>query len=68
MFDHEYRSTWPDEHFLQMFPNVAPVIKQYLEVRRRGKLPSKPQGHEHVYLVAKSFTEFISRLEPGPSD
>jgi len=67
MFDNQYRSNWPDEQFVEMFPNLAPAISQYLELRRKGKLPSKPKGYEHVYLVAKSFTQFMSRLEAGAS-
>jgi hypothetical protein len=62
MFDNQYRSTWPDEHFFQMFPNIAPEIRKYLELRRQRKLPSKAKGYDHVYLVSKSFTEFMSRL------
>jgi hypothetical protein len=61
--DHYRRSSWSDEDFFK-WPHLAPEIRHYLDLRRQGKLPSKPEGHEDVYLVARSFTEFIDRLEP----
>jgi hypothetical protein len=65
MHDHEGRFAWPDPIFSERFPNLSPEIKQYLKQRKQGKLPAKPKGYEHVYRLAKSFTEFIDRLEPG---
>jgi hypothetical protein len=64
MHDHEGRFAWPDSIFYERFPNLSPVIKQYLKQRKQGKLPTKPKGYEHVYRLAESFTEFIDRLEP----
>jgi hypothetical protein len=63
MYDHESRSAWPDEMFSQMFQNLAPSIREYLELRKLGMLPKKPKGYEHIYLVAKSFGEFIDSLK-----
>lgn len=62
--DHQGRSAWPDDQFFQWFPNLAPEIKNYLDLRRNKKLPSKPVGFEHVYLAARSFSEFVDRLRP----
>jgi len=66
IFDNQFRSAWTDERFFQMFPNLHPDIRKYLELRRQGKLPKKAQGYEHIYRVATSFSEFISR--PGEWD
>jgi hypothetical protein len=68
IFDNQFRSAWTDERFFQMFPNLHPDIRKYLELRRQGKLPKKAQGYEHIYRVATSFSEFISRLEPMERD
>lgn len=61
--DHYNRSSWSDEEFSQ-WPDLSPEIHRYLDLRRDGQLPPKPEGFEDVYLVAKSFTDFIERLEP----
>jgi hypothetical protein len=63
MDDCEGRSAWPDETFYERFANLSPDIKRYLEMRKKGKLPKKPKGYEHVYRLAQSFSEFIDRLE-----
>jgi hypothetical protein len=63
--DHQGRSAWPDQQFYQWFPNLAPEIKHYLNLRQHGKLPKKARGFEHVYLAASSFTEFIEGLRPS---
>ena len=63
MYDNQGRSAWPDEMFYKMFSNLHPEIKNYLALRKDGKLPKKPRGYEHVYLLAKSFGEFIDFLE-----
>jgi hypothetical protein len=65
--DHEGRSAWPDEKFYKWFPNPAPVVVQYLEMRKHGKLPRKQRGYEHIYLLARSFTEFMDSLQPEPN-
>jgi hypothetical protein len=64
MHDDEGRFAWPDSIFYERFPNLSSEIQQYLKQRKQGKLPTKPKGYEHVYRLAKSFTEFIDRLEP----
>lgn len=64
--DHYSRSSWSDEDFLK-WPQLAPEIRHYLDLRRRDLLPRKPPGFEDVYLVARSFTEFVERLQP-PDD
>ena len=63
MHDQEQRSEWPDEQFAEWFPSLSSDIKEYLELRKQGKLPKKPTGFEHVYLLSKTFTEFIDSLE-----
>jgi hypothetical protein len=62
--DHYGRSSWPDEEFFK-WPHLAPEIRHYLDLRREGKLPRKPEGFEDVYLVARSFTDFIESLQPS---
>ncbi len=61
-FDRDQRSLWSDEQFYQMFPNLSPLIVDYLERRRSGQLPPKPEGYEHLYLLGHGFHEFIERL------
>ncbi len=61
--DHYGRSSWPDAEFFK-WPNLAPEIQYYLDLRREGKLPKKPVGFEDVYLAATSFTDFMERLRP----
>lgn len=61
--DHYGRSSWSDEDFFK-WPDLAPEIRHYLDLRREGKLPKKPEGFEDVYLVARSFTGFIESLQP----
>lgn len=62
LHDHEGRSAWPDEQFQQWFPNLDSTIKEYLALRKKGKLPKKPRGYEHVYLVGRTFDAFIKSL------
>jgi hypothetical protein len=61
--DHCGRSSWSDEDFFK-WPHLTPEIRHYLDLRREGKLPKKPEGFEDVYLVARSFTEFMDSLQP----
>jgi hypothetical protein len=61
--DHYGRSSWSDEDFFK-WPDLAPEIRHYLDLRRANRLPRKPEGFEDVYLVARSFTEFVSQLSP----
>jgi hypothetical protein len=61
--DHYGRSSWSDEDFFK-WPHLAPEIHHYLELRREGKLPKKPEGFEDVYFVARGFTDFIDCPEP----
>lgn len=68
MDDHEGRSAWPDSFFYERFPALSPVVERYLELRRKGELPAKPQGFEHLYRVATSFTDFLERLEPNQEE
>jgi hypothetical protein len=63
MDDTEGRSAWPDEMFYERFANLSPTIKEYLSMRKRGELPEKPGGYEHVYRLATSFEEFVERLQ-----
>lgn len=65
--DHYGRSAWSDEDFF-MWPDLAPEIRHYLDLRRQGKLPKKPAGFDDVYLVAKSFTDFFESLQPYVED
>jgi hypothetical protein len=64
--DHHGRSTWSDEDFFK-WPHLAPEIRHYLDLRRQGLLPRKPDGFEDVYLVARTFTDFIAQLRPPDS-
>ena len=63
MHDPQMRSSWPDQQFKKMFPNLSPEIKDYLKQRENGTLPEKSEGYEHVYLFGKNFTEFFMNLE-----
>mgnify|MGYP002780517181 FL=1 len=63
VYDHSRRASWSDEDFFK-WPHLAPEIRHYLDLRRAGKLPRKPKGYEHVYLVARSFTAFVASLQP----
>lgn len=63
VYDHYHRSSWSDEDFMK-WPSLAPEIHNYLDMRREGKLPEKPEGYDDVYLVAMSFTDFIDSLTP----
>ncbi len=67
LFDNQGRFAWPDEMFFQMFPNLHPEIRKYLELRQKGKLPRKAKGYEDVYRLATSFSEFFNRLESDAS-
>jgi hypothetical protein len=62
--DTDQRSLWPDDEFRCMFPNLHPLIEEYLKRRRAGQLPSKPVGYESLYVLGRSFNEFIERLTP----
>ena len=63
MHDVEQRALWPDKMFHDQFEALSPDIIKYLDLRRRGKLPSKPQGYENVYSIATSFSQFIDKLQ-----
>lgn len=63
LHDHQGRSGWSDEDFLK-WPHLAPEIRHYLDLRREGRLPAKPEGFEDIYLVARSFTDFLDGLQP----
>lgn len=65
--DHYGRSAWSDEEFLK-WPHLAPEIRHYLDLRRERRLPKKPKGFEDVYLVSRTFTEFIEQLRPSAED
>lgn len=43
-FDRDQRSLWPDDEFRRMFPGLDPLIVEYLEQRRSGLPPAKPEG------------------------
>lgn len=60
--DADQRSLWADEDFHRMFPGLDTRIKEYLAQRRVKELPSKPEGYESLYLMARGFNEFIDRL------
>jgi hypothetical protein len=63
-FDRDQRSLWSEDEFRQMFPALDQSIEEYLEKRRAGRLPPKPDGYESLYLLARGFNEFIDRLQP----
>jgi SMI1/KNR4 family protein SUKH-1 len=61
------RWLWSDAEFYGHFPNLHPDIRRYLELRGAGLLPKKKRGYHNVYLIARSFSEFIDLLRP-PAD
>jgi hypothetical protein len=61
--DHYGRSSWSDQDFFK-WPHLAPEIRHYLDLRRENKLPRKPKEFKDVYLVARSFTDFMESLKP----
>jgi hypothetical protein len=58
-YDGEQRYFWSDGQFHSMYENLHPKIQAYLDLRKNGKLPRKPEGMENFYRVADSFTAFI---------
>ena len=50
--DSEFRSLWPDDEFYTRFNAIAPSIEAYLELRRDGELPEKPDSYHSIYLLA----------------
>jgi hypothetical protein len=63
--DPQRRWSWSDAKFYEWFPNLAPSVEQYLRLRREHRLPTKRRGYENVYLIARSFSEFIVLLRPA---
>jgi SMI1/KNR4 family protein SUKH-1 len=61
--DGEQRSTWPDSTFRARFASLHPSLEAFLALRRNGGLRTKPKGYENVYLIARSFSEFLDALE-----
>jgi hypothetical protein len=66
--DPERRVAWSDEKFRSMFENLDPLIEDYLTLRRSGALPPKRPGHDNVYVLGHTFTEFLDALSPEPLD
>jgi SMI1 / KNR4 family (SUKH-1) len=63
--DPNERWTWSDADFYGRFPNLHPDVQRYLELRRNNLLPAKRRGYENVYLIARSFSEFVVLLRPA---
>lgn len=61
--DSEFRSRWDDEKFYRRFPNLAAEIKEYLELRRSGRLPEKHDTYGSLYHVANNFDEFLAKCQ-----
>jgi hypothetical protein len=59
------RWTWSDAEFYGHFPNLHPEVQRYLELRRDNLLPTKRRGYQNVYLIGRSFSEFIALLRPA---
>lgn len=60
VLDTEWQASWTDERFTQWYgPQTEGVVLEYLKMRREGRLPDKPVGYDHLYLVAESFDEFL---------
>ena len=59
-WDCDNRSAWRDEMFHKNFPNMAPGLKHYIELRRDNKLPSKDDAMRDFYRIAASFTDFLT--------
>jgi hypothetical protein len=62
--DGEYRCFWPDEEFERRFSAMSDDIREYLRVRREGGLPQIPAGYDSCYVLASSFTEYLSLCRP----
>jgi hypothetical protein len=58
-YDGENRCFWPDDQFYSMYENLSFKIQAYLDLRKNGELPQKPEGMENFYRVADDFTSFI---------
>jgi hypothetical protein len=58
-------TNWREADFYDHFPNLAPSIEHYLQLRRANLLPTKRRGYENVYLIGRSFSEFIALLRPA---
>jgi hypothetical protein len=65
--DGEGRSAWAEETFRERFPALAEQIAEYLVMRRHAELPAKPEGHENLYFLAESFSDFLAACEPDGS-
>ena len=60
VLDTEWQASWTDERFTQWYgPQTEGVVFEYLKMRSEGRLPDKPVGYDHLYLVAESFDEFL---------
>lgn len=66
--DHDQRCYWRQETLLEMFPNADPTIKEYFKLRDEGELEPSLAGYDHLYLIAKSFTEFLEKCEYIPQE
>jgi hypothetical protein len=66
--DSQQRYFWPDERFYDMFENLHPDIKDFLEMRKNGKIPIKEKGMENFYFVANSFQSFIELCDYWDTD
>jgi hypothetical protein len=66
--DGELRAYWSNEEFEKRFNAMDPAIREYLKLRVEEKLPPKPVGYDNIYLIARSFDEFLSECRAcGPS-
>ncbi len=63
IFDPQYRYSWDDDKFYNMFPNLHPAIKQYLDLRKKGQLPTKKKGFENFYKISDNFNDFLNALK-----
>jgi hypothetical protein len=62
--DHEGRAEWSDKKFAKELPDAGASIEAYLEQRRSGSLPNKPEALAGFYQLAETFTAFISNCRP----
>lgn len=63
-WDGDNRSSWPDETFYSSFEDLSPELERYLELRRNGQLPQKPDALSDFYIIADTFTSFLESCKP----
>ena len=58
------RGLWSDDDLHRRFPNLAPSIEDYLDLRRGEALPPSIVSAPNCYLLASSFEAFLASCSP----